>query len=168
MKFATVWMLAAAALACAGCKKNAPAAAVETAAPAAEPAAVEAPIDLALPSVADEEAAPVVDVVEPALSEDDAAVVVAKVNDKDITEGEVQKVMRLFKKQMGARVPPDQMEAALPKIRERIVEELVMRQIMLAEVAKQGISLSDSEFTEIKRELAEELPPGTTLETYMA
>ena len=167
MKFATVWMLAAAALACAGCKKNAPAAADEAAAPAAEPVAVEAPADLALPAAADE-AAPAVDVVEPALSEAEAAVVVAKVNGKDITEGEVQKVMRLFKKQMGARVPPDQMEAALPKIRERIVEELVMRQIMLAEVAKQGVSLSDTEFAEIKGELAEELPPGTTLESYMA
>ena len=77
-------------------------------------------------------------------------------------------MLGLFKKQMGARVPPDQMEAALPRIRERIVEELVMRQIMLAEVAKQGISLSDSEFAEIKQELAAELPAGTTLETYMA
>lgn len=43
-----------------------------------------------------------------------------------------------------------------------------MRQIMLGEVAKQGISLSDSEFAEVKSELAAELPPGTSLETYMA
>ena len=169
MKSMTVWMLAALALAwtTAGCKKEAPAPAANEAAPAAATAEeAAAPAELALP-VSGDATAPVA-VMEPALSEEAAAVVVAKVNDKDITEGEIHKVLGLFKKQMGARVPPDQMEAALPRIRERIIEELVMRQIMLAEVAKQGISLSDSEFAEIKQELAAELPPGTTLETYMA
>ena len=167
MKSMTVWMLAALALAwiSAGCKKDA---AAPAAAPAAAAAAeAPAPAELSLPVSGDETAAPVA-VMEPALSEEAAAVVVAKVNGKDITDGEIHKVLGLFKKQMGARVPPDQMESALPRIRERIVEELVMRQIMLAEVAKQGISLSDSEFAEIKKELAEELPPGSTLETYMA
>ena len=169
MKSMTVWMLAALALAwtSAGCKKEAPAPAASETAPAAAPAAATAvPAELALP-VSGDATAPVA-VMEPALSEEEAAVVVAKVNGKDITEGEIHKVLGLFKKQMGARVPPDQMEAALPRIRERIIEELVMRQIMLAEVAKQGISLSDSEFAEIKQELSAELPPGTTLETYMA
>ena len=169
MKSMTVWMLAALALAwtSAGCKKEAPAPAASETAPAAAPAAATAaPAELALP-VSGDATAPVA-VMEPALSEEEAAVVVAKVNGKDITEGEIHKVLGLFKKQMGARVPPDQMEAALPRIRERIIEELVMRQIMLAEVAKQGISLSDSEFAEIKQELAAELPAGTTLETYMA
>ena len=170
MKSMTVWMLAALALAwtSAGCKKEASAPAASEAAPATAAPTEEAtaPAELALP-VSGDATAPVA-VMEPALSEEAAAVVVAKVNGKDITEGEIHKVLGLFKKQMGARVPPDQMEAALPRIRERIVEELVMRQIMLAEVAKQGISLSDSEFAEIKQELAAELPAGTTLETYMA
>ena len=175
MKKMTVWTLAALALAwtVAGCK---PKAAPEAAAPA-EPAAAEAapaaeapaPVELALPP-ADEaapEAAPAAPEA-PALSAEEAAVVVAKVNGTDITAGEIQKVIGMFRKQMGPRVPPEQFEAALPRLRERIVEELVMRQIMLGEVAKQGISLSDSEFAEIKAELAAELPPGTSLETYMA
>lgn len=165
MKQMTVWTLTALALAWipAGCNpKTAP----EAAAPEAAAEAVEAaPAELALPPLAEAaEAAPEI----PALSAEEAAVVVAKVNDQNVTEGDVQKVLALFRKQMGARVPPEQMAAALPRIRERIVEELVMRQIMLGEVAKQGISLSDSEFAEIKTELAAELPPGTTLEAYMA
>ena len=174
MKKMTVWTLAALALAwtVAGCK---PKAAPEAAAPA-EPAAAEAapaaeapaPVELSLPPA--DEAAPVAAPAPevPALSAEEAAVVVAKVNGTDITAGEIQKVIGMFRKQMGPRVPPEQFEAALPRLRERIVEELVMRQIMLAEVAKQGISLSDSEFAEIKAELAAELPPGTSLETYMA
>ena len=167
MKKMTVWTLAALALAwtVAGCKPKAAPEAAPAAAPAAE---TSAPVELSLPPA--EAAAPAEAPAPeaPALSAEEAAVVVAKVNGTDITEGEVQKVLGMFRKQMGGRVPPEQFEAALPRLRERIVEELVMRQIMLGEVAKQGISLSDSEFAEIKSELAAELPPGTTLETYMA
>ena len=180
MKNTTVWIMATLALAfaLAGCKQKAPAPAASAPAPAAAAAPAEISLPASnneiaapaeeVPATAEEVAAPAVEVVEPALSPEEAAVVVAKVNGKDITEGEIHKVMGLFKKQMGMRVPADQMASALPRIRERIIEELVMRQIMLAEVAKQGISLSDSEFAEIKKELAEELPPGTSLETYMA
>jgi parvulin-like peptidyl-prolyl isomerase len=166
MKFATVWMLAAAALACAAARRTPPP--PRTKPPSGRRTRRRRSSGRSRAAAAADEAAPPSTSWNPPLSETEAAVVVAKVNDKDITEGDLQKVMRLFKKQMGARVPPDQMEAALPKIRERIVEELVMRQIMLAEVAKQGVSLSDTEFAEIKGELAEELPPGTTLESYMA
>ena len=168
MKKMTVWTLAALALAwtVAGCKPKAAPEAAPEAAPAAE---ASAPVELSLPPIAEEIAPPAAPAPEaPALSAEEAAVVVAKVNGTDITEGEIQKVLGMFRKQMGGRVPPEQFEAALPRLRERIVEELVMRQIMLGEVAKQGISLSDSEFAEIKSELAAELPPGTSLETYMA
>ena len=175
MKKMTVWTLAALALAwtVAGCKpKAAPEAAAPAETVAAEAAPVAeapAPVELSLPPVAEETAPAAAPAPEaPALSAEEAAVVVAKVNGTDITAGEIQKVIGMFRKQMGPRVPPEQFEAALPRLRERIVEELVMRQIMLPEVAKQGISLSDSEFAEIKAELAAELPPGTSLETYMA
>jgi peptidyl-prolyl cis-trans isomerase C len=152
-----------------GCGKSKPAAAEKTEAapaPAAEapaetPAAAAAPAaqETAPAEAAEEAAAP---------AEADATVVVAKVNGTDITEAEIQKIQAMFMKQMGGRIPPDQMDTALPRIRERIIEELIMRNIMLAEVAKQGISLSDSEFAEVKAELAQELPEGTTLESYMA
>jgi len=94
--------------------------------------------------------------------------VLAIVNGKELTEAELEETLTLFKKQMGGRIPPEQVAEALPQIRERILEELIMRQIMLDEVAKQGISLSDSEFDKIKTELAQELPPGTSIDDYMA
>ena len=93
--------------------------------------------------------------------------VLATVNGEEITEGDVDKVIRTFVQQMGDRVEADKLEAALPMIRERIVEELLMRRVMLAEVARTGISLSDSEFDEIKGEIAAELPPGMTLAEYL-
>lgn len=133
-----------------------------------------------------DEAVPAVDATAPAAVEETAPVteevvleveeavdvvpttVLAIVNGHELTDADLEKTLAMFKKQMGDRVPPEQMEQALPQIRERIMEELIMRQIMLDEVAKKGIRLSDSEFAEIKVELAQELPPGTTIEDYMA
>ena len=98
----------------------------------------------------------------------DLSAPVAKVNDTVITAGDVQTVLDQFMSQMGGQVPPAQLADALPRIRERIVEELIMRRVMLDAVARQGLTLSDDEFADIKAELMEELPPGVTLETYMA
>lgn len=152
------WMIACLALCWAlmGCGKSAPA-------PQAAPAGAEPVAAAPANAPAAEPASPAL-----ALPVADPATVVAKVNEKDITEGEVQKVLDTFMKQMGGKIPPEQMQTALPRLRERIVEELIMRSIMLDEVAKNGISLSDAEFDKVKAELAEELPEGTTLETYMA
>ena len=149
-----------------GCDKSQPAASPE-ATPAPEAAvgasvAPEAAEDAALPEQAPEAALTL-----PELSEEEAGAVLATVNGEEITEGDVDKVIRTFVQQMGDRVEADKLEAALPMIRERIVEELLMRRVMLAEVARTGISLSDSEFDEIKGEIAAELPPGMTLAEYL-
>ena len=162
MKHTTYWMMAGLALCwlLMGCGDSKPAA-------QDNPAVAAAPAEVAAP-VANEAEAPVEATAEAAAPTAEATVVVAKVNGTEITEADIQKVQAMFMKQMGGRIPPDQMATALPKIRERILEELIMRNVMLAEVAKQGISLSDSEFAEVKAELAQELPEGTTLESYMA
>ena len=147
----------------AGCgKKDAPV--------AVEPAAQVPDTQPALPDLtaAPVDAAEAVEVVEPELTAEEAAVVIAKVGGKDITEGDIQKILRAFKKQMQGRVMPGQWEEALPKIRGRILDDLIMQQILAAEVLRQGVSLSESEYQEIKNEYAAELPPGMTFETYLA
>ncbi len=123
-------------------------------APVASPAAPE----MAMP-------APVPAIERPAPAEPGA--VLATVQDTDITEADVQKVLNSFMAQMGGQVPPDQLAEVLPRIRERILEELIMRHIMLAAVAREGVTLSDSEFAEIKAELADELPPGMSFDDYL-
>ncbi|MDR0992990.1 MAG: peptidylprolyl isomerase [Verrucomicrobiota bacterium] len=138
--------------------------AVEEAAEALEMVA-PSPVEVSAPAPAAMESA--ADIPAHAAAQADSTTIVAKVNGKEITEADVQKVMDLFMSQMGERVPADQLAAALPAIRERVIEELVMRDVMLGEVAKQNISLSDAEFNEIKAELSQELPPGLTLEDYM-
>ena len=157
MKQTAYWMMAAIAvgLLITGCDKSKADAQKNSSTPTSLP-----PAELAQPTAADVDVAVLPDV--------DPAEVVAKVNGTDITEGDVQKVMKMFMKQMGGRIPPEQMSTAIPRIRERIVEELIMRNVMLDAVSKEGISLSDAEFAEVKAELSEELPPGTTIESYMA
>ena len=140
----------------------------EEAVPAAEEtlAAPETPAVAETPAPAAEEpAAPAEEAVEAAPAEPSKTV--ATVGDKAITEAQVQKIIDLFMKRSAGRLPPDQLAESLPAIRERIVEELIMRQIMLDAVAKEGISLSDSEFAGIKEELASELPPDLSIEDYM-
>jgi peptidyl-prolyl cis-trans isomerase C len=172
MKQTVVLLVAAIALSMGlmGCGDAKPAAEKE-AAPVAQPAApetaAEAPVVESTPAEAAETLpAEVTESIPAETAEPD--VVVARVNGQEITEANIQQVMDLFVKQMGSRVPPDQLAEALPRIRERILEELIMRRVMLDAVAQSGISLSDSEFAEIKAELADELPPDVSLDDYMA
>ena len=104
----------------------------------------------------------------PARPAPEPGALIAKVNGSDVTEGDVQRVLDTFLEQMGPRITPAQLAEAMPRVRERIIEELIMRRLMLDAVAKEGVALSDAEFAEIKSELAAELPPGVSLETYMA
>jgi len=132
------------------------------------PATVEAPPVIKVTPPDAKKAVPDAVVLEVEEASDMApSTVLAIVNGKELTDADLEKTLAMFVKQMGERVPPEQLQQALPQIRERIMEELIMRQIMLDEVAKQGITLSDSEFSEIQAELAQELPPETTIEDYM-
>ena len=97
----------------------------------------------------------------------DPATVAATVNGHDITEGEIQDMLDRFMAQMGGRIPPGQLEAVLPQIRENILNELVMRQIMRDAVEEAGIELTDEDYQHDLGELAEALPEGITVEQYL-
>ena len=150
------WMptlLALSALLLAGCQQNANAS--DEAEPVAvEPIAVEAPAEAAEDAVVEAEA-----VLDP-------ATIVATVDGVNITEGEVKKQLDLFVAQMGAGVPADRLAAALPRVRERIVAELIDKTILLGAVEKEGIALSDEEYESTVQELLAELPPGVTIKEF--
>lgn len=124
--------------------------------PATGAVAVEAPAEnVATPPAA---AAAAEDV--PVLAADS---VLATVNGKDITGAEVQRVVDIFIEQAGRQIPPGQLARAIVPLRARILEELVMRRVMLDQAAKEGVTLSDGEFETIKAELAQGLPEGVTV-----
>jgi peptidyl-prolyl cis-trans isomerase C len=167
MKQIPICLLLSLILGLTACSKTEPPA-PEEAVPAAEetlaspetPAVAETPVP-----AAEEPAAPAEEAV--AVAPAEPSKTVAVVGENVITEAQVQKILDLFMKRSAGRLPPDQLADSLPAIRERIVEELIMRQIMLDAVAQEGISLSDSEFAGIQEELASELPPGLSIEDYM-
>lgn len=103
----------------------------------------------------------------PAAPAADPSTVLATVNGTDITEGEIQALLDRFLSQMGGRIPPGQFEAALPHIRENILNELIMRQIMRDAIAEAGIELTDEEYQADLAELAEALPEGVTVQEYL-
>lgn len=132
-------------------------------APDAGAVAVEAPAEnaVALPAPAADDAAADV----PVLAPDS---VLATVNGKDITGADVQRVVDVFVEQAGDRIPAGQLARAIVPVRARILEELVMRRVMLDQAAKEGVTLSDAEFEDVKKELAEGLPAGVTVEDMLA
>ena len=138
----------------------------ETAAPAANDAAAPAvPEAVAAPAPA--EAAPAADDAAASAPAADPAAVLATVNGTAITEGEIQGMLDRFMEQMGGRIPPGQIEAVLPQIRENILNELIMRQIMRDAVVAAGIELTDEDYQHDLGELAEALPEGITVEQYL-
>ena len=124
--------------------------------------AVEAPAEnaVALPAPAADAVGDV-----PVLAPD---AVLATVNGKAITGADVQRVVDVFVEQAGERIPAGQLARAIVPVRARILEELVMRRVMLDQAAKEGVTLSDAEFEDIKKELAEGLPDGVTVEEMLA
>ncbi len=152
----TPWMptiLALAALLLAGCQQDANAS--DDAVAAAEPVAVEAPAEAAADAAAEAEAAVA-----------DPSTIIATVNGANITEGDVQKQLDNFVAQMGASVPADSLARALPRVRERIIAELIDRAILLGAVEAEGITLSDEEYQSTIEELTAELPPDVSLDLF--
>ncbi|MDD4341124.1 MAG: peptidylprolyl isomerase [Kiritimatiellae bacterium] len=144
-----------------------------------EPAAptADAPLQTAPVPMVDQSAAPAEPSAESAVDTPDTpppvptaelSKTVVKVGQHDITEAQIQEVMDVFLQRSAGRIPPEQLTQALPGIRERIIEELVMHRIMVDAVAQAGITLSEAEFDAIKTELASELPPDMSIEDYMA
>jgi peptidyl-prolyl cis-trans isomerase C len=172
MKKQMIWTVPCLALLCAlaACKKDEPAAATDAVttatsatAPAEATAAVAeapAPEEAPAPAVPEAEAAET-----PAPA--DPSTVLATVDGTEITEGDLQAILGRFVEKMGGRLPPGQLEAALPQIREGIVSELVLRRIMLNAAEKAGITLSDEDYAADLRELAEALPEDVTVEEYL-
>lgn len=137
-----------------------PAFAAEEAAADGGAVAVESPAAEAVAVPAAAEAADAAESV-PVLAAD---AVLATVNGVDITGAEVQRVVDVFVQQAGGRIPAGQLARAIVPVRARILEELVMRRVMLDEAAKENVTLSDEEFEAVKKELAEGLPAGVTVE----
>ncbi|MBR6020858.1 MAG: peptidylprolyl isomerase [Kiritimatiellae bacterium] len=103
-----------------------------------------------------------------ALQEPSMPSVVATVNGVDIPAEKVEHELDLFMKQMGAGAGAEQMAAILPRIRARVIDNLIEKQILLSAADAEGVDLTDEELSEVLGQLGEELPEGVTVEEFLA
>jgi peptidyl-prolyl cis-trans isomerase C len=70
---------------------------------------------------------------------------VASVNNSVITMGDVDQEMKGLMAQFGGRVPEEQLQAIVPKLREQAVENLITKSLILQEADKQNIQPTEQE-----------------------
>lgn len=147
-------LLTLAALLSAGCQQNAQASNPE-AAPEGTPVAVAAP---------EADAPAAVEANAPA----DADTVLAIVNGRQITEGTVQRQLELFKTQMlKGGISADQLDAVLPRVRSRIISELIDREILLDAAERENVTISQEEYDAMIDEIKAELPRDASFEDFL-
>ena len=132
--------------------------------PAAAPAkADEAPAAAVVAEPAPEPIADVEAEADDAAAEDQADQLVALVNQRPVTEGQVRKMMNMVLEQVSGMIPEEELARRIPGLREKIIEEIIMQQVLLSVAAQEGLSISETEFNETLNEMAAELPPEITV-----
>ena len=90
------------------------------------------------------------------------------VDQAGITIGQVQKEAQRLFAGIARNVPPDQAQAAQARALQQAVENLVVRQLVRAEMARSGVLVTQDEIEKGKQELEKAMGPGMSLATVMA
>ncbi|MDD5010985.1 MAG: peptidylprolyl isomerase [Phycisphaerae bacterium] len=91
------------------------------------------------------ESAPVIK--ETAASESDTATAVT-VNGAKITEGQIAKILNIQMEQLAGRIPPNMKEQYAQQMRKRIMEQLIIEEMLAQKEREKNISVSPSELEE--------------------
>ncbi len=94
--------------------------------------------------------------------------VVLRVEGEDITRGEVMQEVDMLMGRMRGQVPPEQMAAMREEIVEGAKENLIVRRLLLGQVAADMIEVDDEEIDEVIGMFRQQLPPGSSLEDQLA
>jgi len=93
------------------------------------------------------------------------ATVLVKVNDKTITQGDVDSEIAEISKMMQSRGRSgDQFAMMLPTIRPQVIDSLVVRALLADEFAKKKITVGDDEINKEIAKIKDTLPKGKNLE----
>lgn len=91
------------------------------------------------------------------------AAVAAVVNGTSITENEVNREVDMAVRQMEGQLPPEQLATMRSHIRNSVLESLVMRQVLLDQAEKVGITVGDDDYQRAVDEMTHTIQPGKTL-----
>ena len=110
-----------------------------------------------------EPAAPV-----PAPATKPAPVTVVTVNGKALSSSDFDQEMRGLQSRYARQIPPEQMDQMLPQMRQRAMQNLVSKQLLLQAAVDRKIAVSDEELKKSIDDLLKSNPSGETLEAMLA
>jgi peptidyl-prolyl cis-trans isomerase C len=98
----------------------------------------------------------------------DPEAVVVRVNGEDITRGEIQELMNAAMAQLAGRVAPQQMQQLQGQMYAQVKNDLIVKKLLDAEVAKADIQVDDAKVTEAIEQIKGEIPEGQSFEALLA
>jgi peptidyl-prolyl cis-trans isomerase C len=93
---------------------------------------------------------------------------VASVNGSVITMGDVDQEMKGLMAQFGGRVPEEQLQAIVPKLREQAVENLITKSLILQEADKQNIQPTEQEIAAELETVSSQFPSQEVFKEQLA
>lgn len=97
----------------------------------------------------------------------DPAAVVVDVNGAKMTEAEVDAKVTQKLARMQDRMPQDRLEQLRPRIRQQVVDEFVVQNLLTEEAKKRSLTVAEKDVAEVITKITSSLPPGVTLEMAM-
>ena len=97
-----------------------------------------------------------------------AAEVVASVNGVTLTRAELDREVDMRMEAMKGRMPEDRRMEGRQRIEAMVVEQFVVRTLLLAEAEEQGMTAPEAELQEALTKVKANLPPGQTYEQVVA
>jgi len=94
--------------------------------------------------------------------------VLVDVDGMRITAAEVETQLAYRLRGMRDRIPPAQLQGVRARMRNSIVEDFIVRSLLLAEAARRAIPVTERDEQEAFDKIRADLPEGTTLEEVMA
>ncbi len=97
----------------------------------------------------------------------DPETVVVRVNDEDITRGEIMQLMDAAMQQVAGRVPPEQLQQFQGQIYNQVKNELINQKLVSQAVEAAGIEIDPAKVDETLAEIKSSIPEGQTLESIL-
>ncbi len=106
------------------------------------------------------------DLFDPAAAGDDPVLI--RVDGVDITQGQFANELNMMMGQMQGQLPPEQMAQMQEEIAEGVMENLIIKQLLLNQVEKEAVMVADDEIEELIDMYRQQMPPDTSLEAQLA
>ena len=111
---------------------------------------------------------PPVKTVPPITASANPTTVVAVVDGKDITQGEIDGETMKMMNMAGRKIPPERIAQMKDRFAEQSLENLILKTILVAEIDKENVTITDTEKAEAVAKFTNSLPPDTTLDDLIA